>query len=123
VYLAGYGVRSFWRARESNALSASELRTGSRRGVVTTTLALTYLNPHVYLDTVVMLGSIANQHGGSGRWLFALGAAVGSVLWFTCLGCGARAASRLLDRPQVWRVIDVAIGAVMISLAVWLATG
>jgi L-lysine exporter family protein LysE/ArgO len=123
AYLAAYGVRSLWRARESNALSSSERRTGSRRGVVTTTLALTYLNPHVYLDTVVMLGSIANQHGGSGRWLFASGAAVGSVLWFSCLGYGARAASLLLDRPEVWRVLDVAIGVVMISLAVWLATG
>jgi L-lysine exporter family protein LysE/ArgO len=122
AYLAGYGVRSLWSARKSQALNPMEGRASGRRTVVTTTLALTYLNPHVYLDTVLMLGSIANQHDG-GRWWFAAGAAAGSVLWFTTLGFGARAASRVMSRPTTWRVLDLAIGVVMIALAVRLLLG
>ncbi|GAA4288838.1 LysE/ArgO family amino acid transporter [Georgenia daeguensis] len=122
AYLAGYGVRSLWGSRKPQALDPLEGRASGRRTVVTTTLALTYLNPHVYLDTVLMLGSIANQHDG-GRWWFAMGAAAGSVLWFTTLGFGARAASRLMSRPATWRVLDVCIGVVMIALAVRLLLG
>jgi L-lysine exporter family protein LysE/ArgO len=85
--------------------------------VIVTTLALTYLNPHVYLDTVVMLGSVANGYAGN-RWLFAVGAAMGSVLWFSGLGYGARVASPALNRPRTWRVLDLVIGCVMIALAV-----
>ena len=122
AYLAGYGVRSLWSSRKSQALDPLEGRASGRRTVVTTTLALTYLNPHVYLDTVLMLGSIANQHEG-GRWWFAAGAAVGSFLWFTSLGFGARAASQVMSRPATWRVLDVCIGVVMIALAVRLLLG
>jgi L-lysine exporter family protein LysE/ArgO len=85
--------------------------------VIVTTLALTFLNPHVYLDTVVMLGSVANGYD-SNRWLFAAGAALGSVLWFSGLGYGARVASPALNRPRTWRVLDLVIGCVMIALAV-----
>ena len=87
-------------------------RTGSRRrGVAVRALALTWLNPHVYLDTVLLLGSIANHEGPVGRWWFAAGACVASVLWFCGLGYGARRASRLLARPRAWQVLDVLIGA------------
>lgn len=123
VYLLTYGVRSLLAARRPQALLAPGAAGTSRATVAATTLALTYLNPHVYLDTVLFLGSVANQHGDPGRWSFAAGAAVGSVVWFTGLGYGARAASRWLARPTAWRLLDLGIGVVMIALAVRLALG
>lgn len=85
--------------------------------VLLTVLALTWLNPHVYLDTVLMLGSIAATHGEE-RWLFAAGAIAASVLWFTSLGFGARHLGRWLRTPRAWRVLDAVIAVVMIVLAV-----
>ncbi|GAA1635276.1 LysE/ArgO family amino acid transporter [Georgenia ruanii] len=122
AYLLVYGLRSLWSARRPQGLDPLAGRAAGRRRVVATTLALTYLNPHVYLDTVLMLGSVANQYGAD-RWWFATGAVAGSVLWFTALGFGARAAAPVLRRPATWRVLDVVIGAVMIALAVRLASG
>ena len=93
-------------------------RTGKRLlPVIVTALALTWLNPHVYLDTVVLLGSVANTHGPDGRWAFALGACVASVLWFSALGYGARQLSRWLARPVAWRILDGIIAGVMLTLA------
>src|SRR5690606_7924081 len=91
--------------------------------VVLTVLALTWLNPHVYLDTVVLLGSVANTHGDAGRWAFALGACLGSVVWFAALGYGARLLSRWLATPRAWRILDGIIAVIMLVLAVSLALG
>jgi len=91
--------------------------------VLATVLALTWLNPHVYLDTVLLVGSLANQHGSTGRWWFAAGACLGSILWFSGLGFGARYASRWLSRPRAWQVLDVLIGLTMLGIAVLLALG
>ena len=83
---------------------------------VATCLALTWLNPHVYLDTVFLLGSIASTHG-DGRWAFALGACVASIVWFSGLGFGARFLGRWLDTPRAWRVLDAVIALVMFAIA------
>jgi L-lysine exporter family protein LysE/ArgO len=123
AFLTWYGVASLLRARRPDALRAAEQGVGSRRTAVVTALALTWLNPHVYLDTVLLLGSIANQHGDVGRWWFALGAALGSAIWFVGLGYGARRAHRLLSSPRSWQVLDVLIGVVMLAIAVKLAAG
>ena len=121
VYLVWWAVRSFVSAARPSSLSAEAPR--SRGSVITTTLALTYLNPHVYLDTVVLLGSLANQHGPDARWVFAAGAVVGSIVWFAALGYGARALSGVLDSPRTWRVVDLVIGVVMLALAIDLVRG
>ncbi len=121
LYLVWFALRSFASARRPSSLAPQQPR--SRGSVVATTLALTYLNPHVYLDTVVLLGSLANQHGPGARWVFAAGAVVGSVVWFAGLGFGARALSGVLDSPRTWRVVDVVIGLVMLALAVNLVRG
>ncbi len=84
--------------------------------VIATCLALTWLNPHVYLDTVFLLGSVAATYG-EGRWLFAAGAAVASVTWFFSLALGARYLGRLLSTPRAWRVLDGVIAVVMLALA------
>ena len=117
AYLLAYGAMSLRSAARPASLRADGRSTHGRRAVIATTLALTYLNPHVYLDTVVMLGSVANGYAGN-RWLFAVGAALGSVLWFSGLGYGAKVASPALNRPHTWRVLDLVIGCVMIALAV-----
>ncbi|MDK1361533.1 LysE/ArgO family amino acid transporter [Arthrobacter sp. zg-Y1219] len=121
VYLAWFAVRSFMSALKPSVLTGQAPR--SRGSVISTTLALTFLNPHVYLDTVVLLGSLANQYGEAARWIFAAGAVLGSILWFSGLGYGARALSGALSRPRTWQVLDLLIGIVMLALAVKLVLG
>jgi L-lysine exporter family protein LysE/ArgO len=123
AFLAWYGLSSAWRARRPSALSAADGDPGPGGAVVRRILALTWLNPHVYLDTVVLLGSVANAHGGTGRWWFAAGTCLGSALWFAGLGFGARLAAGLLATPRAWQVLDLLIAATMIGIAVKLATG
>lgn len=120
AFLIGYGVRAAVRAWRGQSLQgARESARGAWGPVLLTTLALTWLNPHVYLDTVVLLGSMAASHGGD-RWLFGLGAMAGSVLWFSALGLGARLLEPLFRRRSAWRVLDGAIALVMVALAVQL---
>ncbi|CAA9378231.1 LysE/ArgO family amino acid transporter [uncultured Nocardioides sp.] len=123
AFLTWYGVSALLRARRNESLHAATGARSSRSGVAVRTLALTLLNPHVYLDTVLLLGSIAASHGSPGRWWFALGACVGSVVWFTGLGYAARAASRLFARSRAWQVLDVVIGLTMLAIAGSLALG
>lgn len=117
AYLVWFAIQSFRSALTDQALNQTEgVTTRSAGKVLATTLALTFLNPHVYLDTVVMLGNLANQQGDL-RWVFSAGAATGSVLWFSALGIGARALARPLNRPGTWKVIDVGVGVVMLLIA------
>lgn len=88
-----------------------------------TILALTWLNPHVYLDTVVLLGSVANAQGEGLQWWFGAGAALGSILWFCSLGFGARLLRGFFARPASWRVLDGGIAVTMTVLAAGLALG
>jgi L-lysine exporter family protein LysE/ArgO len=88
-----------------------------------TCLAFTFLNPHVYLDTVVLLGSLANQRGDEGRWIFGGGASVASFVWFFTLGYGARLLAPLFSRPIAWRVLDSLIAMIMFGLATALLLG
>ena len=113
AYLAWFAVGSFRRAWRPAALVAAP---PDRRAIATTALALTFLNPHVYLDTVLLLGTIGSTFGDA-RWWFALGAAIASVVWFTGLGYGARLLAPLMARPATWRVLDAAIGVVMLAIA------
>jgi L-lysine exporter family protein LysE/ArgO len=129
AFLVGYGMLAARRAwRPSGALTVGEEPAGDEppastpaparlRGVLLTALALTWLNPHVYLDTVFLLGSIASTWDEQ-RWLFGAGAMLGSVLWFTALGFGARYLSRWLSTPRAWRWLDAGIAVVMVAIAV-----
>jgi L-lysine exporter family protein LysE/ArgO len=121
AFLTWYGVSSLLRARHAEALEASQERALTRRGAAVRATALTFLNPHVYLDTVLLLGSLAAHQGPTGRWWFALGACVASVAWFTGLGYGARLLRPVFARPAAWRVLDGAIAIVMTALALSLA--
>lgn len=119
AYLLWFAISSIRSAIKPGVLTAEAPR--SAGSVAATAVALTWLNPHVYLDTVLFLGSMANQHGPDGRWVYATGAIVGSIIWFTALGFGARALARPLADPKAWRVLDLIIAAVMIVLAIKLA--
>ncbi|GAA2166716.1 L-lysine exporter family protein LysE/ArgO [Humibacillus xanthopallidus] len=122
AYLVGFGITCLWRARRPSTLVASAA-VGTRGSVLATVLALTWLNPHVYLDTVLLVGSLANQHGPTGRWWFTAGAALASCVWFAGLGYGARVLAPLFARPGTWRVLDVVIGLVMFVIAAALLLG
>ena len=108
--------------RPSSLVSEDDGTTTPLWTAVATVLALTWLNPHVYLDTVVLLGSVAATHGDE-RWWFGVGAAVGSILWFTALGFGARFLRPLFAKPIAWRILDGVIAVVMIAIAVSLLLG
>ena len=120
VYLTAFALSSFRSALRPGALEESAARPAA--SVAATTLALTWLNPHVYLDTVLMLGTVTNNFGPT-RWWAAAGACAASIVWFTGLGLGARALSRPLSSPRTWRVVDVLVGCVMLGVAVHLALG
>lgn len=118
AFLFWYGALAARRAVRPAALLPDA--TGARAGLavtVGTCLALTWLNPHVYLDTVVLLGSMASTYGEH-RWQFAAGAAIGSVVWFAGLGYGARLLRPVFARPTAWRMLDGGIAVVMSALAV-----
>ncbi|MEU1303193.1 LysE/ArgO family amino acid transporter [Streptomyces shenzhenensis] len=124
VFLLCYGALA---ARRVVRPAATGLRTegeaaGSRRRAVLTCLALTWLNPHVYLDTVFLLGSLAADRGPL-RWTFGLGAALASLCWFAALGFGARLLGRVLAGPRAWRVLDGLVAVIMITLGALLVAG
>ena len=120
VYLAWFGIKSLRSAMKTQSLDASGVQSGTARAVVATVLGFTWLNPHVYLDTVILLGSIGNQFA-DGKWWFAIGASVASILWFSAIGFGAKAASGVMRKPSFWKVLDVVIAIVMFSIAIMLA--
>lgn len=141
LFLSVYGLRAAYRAwrpsgqaLDSATPSAQDLAAGGQTDippvqtrtrllrVLLTCLALTWLNPHVYLDTVFLLGSIASTHGHL-RWAFAGGAMAASIVWFFALGYGARLLGRILATPLAWRVLDGLIAVVMLWIALTLAFG
>ena len=117
IFLLGYAALALRRAVRPAALAVGDEAGPSRSAVLLTAAALTWLNPHVYLDTVLLLGSIAGTQGG-GRWWFGLGAIVGSTLWFASLGYGARFLRPLFARPWAWRALDVLIATTMTVIAI-----
>lgn len=120
-FLLVYACFAARRALNPKALTlATEDSGNTLRSVILTTLALTWLNPHVYLDTVVLLGSIAAAQGPSGRWLFGAGAALGSIAWFSALGYGARYLRGFFASPVSWRILDGIIAMIMFALALTL---
>ena len=115
AFLIWYGARALRAAWRGGAALEAGAGTGSLRGALLTCLALTWLNPHVYLDTVVLLGSISAQYDD--RLGFALGAMTASFVFFFALGYGARALAPVFARPNAWRWLDALVGAVMWAIA------
>jgi L-lysine exporter family protein LysE/ArgO len=123
VFLAAYGTRALLRAWRPGALHAgAEAPVRSRTQVLAQAAAFTFLNPHVYLDTVLLVGSVgAQQPPGALRAAFLLGTCAASFAWFFGLAYGARLLAPWFERPAAWRVLDALIGVTMWALAAWLA--
>lgn len=117
AYLAWFGIGAVRRALRPSTLEASGQDKTSLRAALLSIAALTYLNPHVYLDTVILLGGVANQFGAD-RWWFGVGAALGSFAWFFSLGYFAKFLSRFVSSPTFWRVLDSFIAVVMFTIAI-----
>ena len=122
AFLIVYGMLAARRAWRPSGLTPSEAGPSRLAGVVLTCLAFTFLNPHVYLDTVVLIGALSNEHR-DGRWLFGVGAAVASAVWFTTLGFGAGRLRGIFARPTAWRILDGLIAVTMIALGVAVLQG
>jgi len=118
AFLAVYGLRALRRAREAQRLTTSPSPAGLTRGAaLAQAAAFTLLNPHVYLDTVLLVGSIGARQPGPLRAWFAAGACTASLAWFGALGFAARGLAPWFARPQAWRLLDGLVGVTMLALA------
>lgn len=115
IVLGLMAARRCLRSSEAIVANAGEAATLSRWAAIGMTLALTWLNPHVYLDTVLTMGAIANSHGNA-RWAFAIGACLASLVWFATLGGGATKLSRFFASPRSWRMLDAVVAVVMLAM-------
>ena len=121
LFLGTYAVIAFRRASHPEAMKAASSTGGSLKAAVAACLAFTFLNPHVYLDMIVLIGSLSARFEGDARIAFGAGAALASFVWFFGLGYGARLLEPVFARPAAWRVLDMIIGVVMAGLAISLA--
>jgi L-lysine exporter family protein LysE/ArgO len=121
AFLLCYAGLAASRVLRPGTLSPADRPATPRRTAILACLAFTYLNPHVYLDTVLLLGGIAQQQ--QHRWPFGVGAVLASAVWFTALGAGAHRLAPWLARPTAWRVLDGTVAILMTALAVALLTG
>ena len=138
LFLLAYGLMALWRMAVAPGASApagdagdagdeagasSTFARRSLRGVLGALVVLTLFNPHVYLDTVVLVGSIGARQDGALKWIFVLGAASASLLWFVTLAQAGRRMQKLFTNPRAWRVLDGLTGVMMLSLAWWVYGG
>jgi L-lysine exporter family protein LysE/ArgO len=117
AFLFAYSFIAFRRAMKPSAMVMKGTGEGSLKLAISTCLAFTFLNPHVYLDTVVLLGSLSARYEGEGRLAYAFGAMTASFVWFFALGYGARLLEPVFAKPAAWRILDVLIGLVMAAIA------
>lgn len=118
LFLFAYALIAFRRAWKPQAMVAAERGRSDLRAAIAACLAFTFLNPHVYLDTVVLLGSLSGQYDGAARVAYGIRACLASFAWFFSLGYGARLLQPVFERPAAWRVLDILIGLVMCAIGV-----
>ncbi|MCU0832700.1 MAG: LysE/ArgO family amino acid transporter [Rhizobiaceae bacterium] len=123
AFLFAYALFALRRAWKPQALQAAASGQGSLKAAMAQCLAFTFLNPHVYLDTVVLVGGISSRYLGGDKLLFAAGAMAASFVWFFSLGYGARLLQPVFAKPVAWRVLDLIIAAVMTLIGVSLLRG
>lgn len=117
AFLLIYAGLSVRRVLRPAAMTVSGRPPARLSAVLLATLGFTFLNPHVYLDTVILLGSLGNQQGPEGRWWYAVGAVAASLSWFVALGFGARLLRGAFERPRSWQILDGLIAVVMVGIA------
>jgi L-lysine exporter family protein LysE/ArgO len=117
VFLAWYGISALRRARHGEAMMVTAQASLTLRSALASTAGFTFLNPHVYLDTVMLMGAVGATLPPPSRAVFVAGAAVASFSWFAALGYGARLLAPVFTRPLAWKLLDLAVGATMLMLA------
>ncbi|WP_245717246.1 LysE/ArgO family amino acid transporter [Nocardia jejuensis] len=123
LFLLGYAFLAARRAFSASGLTADGGAPIALGAAIATCLAVTWLNPHAYLDTMVLLGSFASTYATPDRWFLAAGAILGSIIWFVSLGFGARLLAPVFAKPRAWRILDTVIATVMTALALGLVLG
>ncbi len=123
AFLIWYGTKALRRAMHPLTLQLAEANGTTLWSALAACAGFTFLNPHVYLDTVILVGSIANARATGEQAAFASGASLASFLWFFAIGYGAVALRPWLSQPKVWRAIDYVIAAIMFLLAAKLLIG
>lgn len=126
VFLLAYGLFAWWRVFTAPDAQIAAAQDGVPRGllgVLSTLAVLTLFNPHVYLDTVLLVGSIGAREDGALKWVFVLGAACASLVWFAALALAGRRLQRVFANPLAWRVLDALTGCMMLALAWWVWRG
>jgi L-lysine exporter family protein LysE/ArgO len=126
LFLLAYGSMALWRmamAPDARLAASGQLAPRGLLGVLSTLAVITLFNPHVYLDTVLLMGSIGARQEGSLKWVYVIGAASASLSWFVLLAFAGRRLRRLFEKPRAWRVLDGLTGVMMLALAWWVAAG
>lgn len=123
AFLVWYGTKALRRALSPVGMQATEADDTTLTKVIATCALFTFLNPHVYLDTVILMGSIAGQQPPDLRFWFGLGGCLASLVWFSALGFGARWLAPLFQKPRAWQVLDALIAVMMFTLALFLLLG
>jgi L-lysine exporter family protein LysE/ArgO len=118
IFLAGYAIIAARRAFKPREMQSTGEGVGNLNRALSVLLAFTFLNPHVYLDTVILLGGVSGQYGGSLRVAFGIGAAASSFVWFFALGYGAQWLAPLFARSSAWRILDAIIALIMTVLSI-----
>lgn len=124
LFLLAYGLMALWRmarAPDARLAGTGQLAPRGLLGVLSTLAVITLLNPQVYLDTMLLMGSIGARQEGALKWVYVTGAASASLAWFVLLACAGRRMKRLFDKPLAWRILDGLTGVMMLALAWWLA--
>lgn len=122
AFLTGYGLLAFRRSFRSESLIVTEGGGISLKYALSSAAAFTFLNPHMYLDTVLLMGVAGSAQPEETRSIFVAGAVTASFVWFTCLGYGARLLAPLFAKPIAWRILDGLVGILMLTIAVLLLT-
>ncbi len=124
VFLLAYGLKAARRAFSPSAMAVGQGAPLTLKAALSACAAFTLLNPHVYLDTVILVGSLATPYSGSQRWAYGLGAASASFVWFFALAYGARVLTPLFAKPIAWRILDAMIACIMgmiaLKLGLWM---
>ncbi|MCA3702686.1 MAG: amino acid transporter [Methylobacterium sp.] len=127
VFLLAYGVMAARRAMTPGAMAVGQGAPLTLKAALSACAAFTFLNPHVYLDTVILVGSLAAGYAGQERWAYGMGAASASFVWFFGLGYGARVLTPLFAKPMAWRILDAIIACIMgmiaLKLGLWMIRG
>ncbi len=121
IFLFCYGIFAFARALKPKNMDVEGEGQSEFMPVMLTIAALTFFNPHVYLDTVILVGALANQYSEPDKYIFLMGCIIASFTWFFCLGYGARLLKPLFQKKQAWQILDFCIGVIMILLGLSLA--